>query len=50
MRRAAHTFLAKNKQMAGMAVGAIAMLAMAGPALSQKPREDEVFQLTTVYE
>ena len=49
MRRAVHTFLAKNKQMTGMAVGAIAMLAMAAPALSQETSgTDEVFQLTTV--
>ena len=30
MSRSAHTFLWKNKRMAGMAIGAIAMLAMAG--------------------
>jgi hypothetical protein len=38
------------KQMAGIAVGAIAMLAMAAPALSQETSgTDEAFQLTTVY-
>ena len=37
MSRSARTFLSKNKQMARMAIGAIAMLAMAGPAFSQKP-------------
>ena len=50
MSRSAHTFLAKNKQMTGMAVGAIAMLTVAGPALSQETSgTDEAFQLTTVY-
>ena len=50
MSRSAHTFLPKNKLVAGMAIGAIAMLAMAGPALSQETSgTDEVFQLTTVY-
>ena len=33
MSRSAHTFLPKNKLVAGMGIGAIAMLAMAGPAL-----------------
>ena len=48
MSRSPHTFLSKNKQMAGMALGAIAMLAMAVPALSQEaPQKDEVFKLTT---
>src|SRR6478672_7960073 len=37
-------------QMAGMTIGAIAMLAMAVPALSQETSgKDEAFQLTTVY-
>ena len=50
MSRSAHTFLPKNKLVAGMGIGAIAMLAMAVPALSQEaPGTDEVFQLTTVY-
>ena len=49
MSRSAHTFLPKNKLVAGMGIGAIAMLAMAGPALSQETSgTDEVFQLTTV--
>ena len=44
MSRSAHTFLPKNKLVAGMAIGAIAMLAMAAPALSQEgPKKDEVF-------
>ena len=50
MSRSAHTFLSKNKLMAGMAIGAIAMLAMAVPALTQPsegPKKDEVFTLTT---
>jgi hypothetical protein len=50
MSRSAHTFLPKNKLVAGMGIGAIAMLAMAGPALSQETSgTDEAFQLTTVY-
>jgi hypothetical protein len=50
MSRSAHTFLSKNKRVAGMAIGAIAMLAMAVPALSQETSgKDEAFQLTTVY-
>src|SRR5258708_1402275 len=37
-------------QMAGMTIGAIAMLAMAAPALSQETSgTDEAFQLTVVY-
>ena len=36
MSRSAHTFLPKNKLVAGMGIGAIAMLAMAGPALSRR--------------
>ena len=48
MIRSAHTLLWKNKRMAGMAIGAIAMVAMAVPALSQEgSRTDEVFTLTT---
>jgi hypothetical protein len=48
MSRSALTFLPKNKQVAGMAIGAIAMLAMAVPALAQEaPKFDEVFTLTT---
>jgi len=48
MTRSAHTFLSKNKQVAGMAIGAIAMLAMAVPALTQEaPKKDEVFNVTT---
>ena len=50
MSRSAHTFLPKNKLVAGMGIGAIAMLAMAGPALSQETSgTDEVFQLTSVF-
>ena len=46
MSRSAHTFLPKNKLVAGMGIGAIAMLAMAGPALSQETSgTDESFQL-----
>jgi hypothetical protein len=49
MSRSAHTFLSKNKQVAGMAVGAIAMLAVAVPALAQESSgKDEVFSLTTI--
>ena len=48
MSRSAHTFLPKNKLVAGLGIGAIAMLAMAGPALTQEtPKKDEVFRLTT---
>src|SRR5438094_9867155 len=48
MSKAPRTFLSKNRQMAGMAIGAFAMLAMAVPALSQEaPSKDEVFKLTT---
>ena len=50
MSRSAHRFLSKNKRVAGMAVGAIALLALAAPALSQETSgTDEAFQLTTVY-
>ena len=52
MSRSAHTFLPKNKLVAGMGIGAIAMLAMAGPALTDDnetdPKKDEVFKVTTV--
>ena len=34
MSRSAHTFLPKNKLVAGMGIGAIAMLAMAGRPLT----------------
>ena len=48
MSRSAHTFLPKNKLVAGLGIGAIAMLAVAGPALTQEaPQKDEVFRLTT---
>src|SRR5882757_8777032 len=48
-RRSSRTFSAKNKQMTGLATGAIAMLIMAAPALSQETSgTDEAFQLTTV--
>src|SRR5262245_44347204 len=47
MTRSAHTFLWKSKRVAGMAIGAIAMLAVAGPALAQATG-DEVFQVKTV--
>lgn len=50
-RRSPRTFSAKNNKMAGMAVGAIAMLAMAAPALTQEAAsKDEVFKLTTAIE
>ena len=50
MSRSAHTFLPKNKLVAGLGIGAIAMLAMAGPALSQETSgTDEAFQLTSVF-
>src|SRR5262245_31408090 len=53
MSRSAHRFLSKKKQVAGLAVGAIAMLAMAGPALTEEDdaeaiKKDEVFKVTTV--
>ena len=38
MSRSAHTFLPKNKLVAGMGIGAIAMLAMAGPALTDNEK------------
>ena len=41
MSRSAHTFLPKNKLVAGMGIGAIAMLAMAGPALSTRKGIEE---------
>jgi hypothetical protein len=53
----AHRFLSKNKLAAGVGIGAIAMLAVAVPALSQPEgpnkgdevfKKDEVFQVTTV--
>ena len=44
MSRSAHTFLPKNKLVAGMGIGAIAMLAMAGPASEPgRIEKDEVF-------
>jgi hypothetical protein len=47
MSRSAHAVLSK-KQIAGMAISAIAMLAMAVPALTaEAPSKDEVFELTT---
>src|SRR5262249_41826510 len=49
MSRSAHRFLSKKEQVAGMAVGAIAMLAMAVPALTQESSgKDEVFSLNTI--
>ena len=49
MSRPAHTFLPKNKLVA-VGIGAIAMLAMATPALSQETSgTDEAFQLSVVY-
>ena len=51
MSRSAHTFLPKNKLVAGMGIGAIAMLAMAGPALTDDnehenaSKKDEVFEV-----
>src|SRR5712692_6352000 len=48
-RRSPRTFLTKTRKMAGIAIGAIAMLAMAAPALTaEAPKKDEVFTLTTV--
>ena len=42
------TFLPKNEQIAGTAIGAFAMLAMAVPALAQEaPSKNEVFELKT---
>jgi hypothetical protein len=50
MSRSARRFLSKKQQVAGMALGAIALLAMAVPALGQETSgTDEAFQLTTVY-
>ena len=50
MSRSVHRLLSKNKAVAGMGIGAIAMLAMAVPALGQETSgTDEVFQLTTVF-
>jgi hypothetical protein len=50
MSTSAHRFLSKKEQVAGMAVGAIALLAVAVPALSQETSgTDEAFQLTVVY-
>src|SRR5262249_11820374 len=52
MMNRSHRFLSKKKQVAGMAVGAIAMLAMAAPALTDDnedgSKKDEVFKVTTV--
>src|SRR3981081_2683157 len=55
MVRLRHTFLSKNKPIAGMAIGAIAMLAVAVPALTEEGdaeafKKDEVFKLTTAIE
>src|SRR5262249_24466820 len=48
MSRSAHRFLSKKKQVTSVAVGAIALLAMAVPALTQEaPSKDEVFKVTT---
>jgi hypothetical protein len=48
MSMSAHRFVSKNKLAAGMGIGAIAMLAVAVPALSQEaPQKDEVFTLET---
>src|SRR5499427_741049 len=50
MSRSAHRFLSKNKRVAGMAVGAIAILALAGPALTDEDgnSSNELFKVTTV--
>jgi hypothetical protein len=54
MSRSVHRLLSKNKLVAGVGIGAIAMLAVAVPALSQPEgpgdnfKKDEVFQVTTV--
>jgi hypothetical protein len=43
-----HAFLSRKKQIAAMAIGGLAMLAMAAPALSQEaPSKNEVFKLKT---
>jgi hypothetical protein len=50
MSRSVHRLLSKNKAAVGVGIGAIAMLAMAVPALTQPsegPNKDEVFTLTT---
>src|SRR5262245_50109052 len=44
MSRSVRRFLSKNKRVAGMAIGAIAMLAVAGPALAQ---DTDAFKVTT---
>jgi len=52
MSRSVRRFLSKNKRVAGMAIGAIAMLAVAGPALTDDNQDgnssNEVFRVTTV--
>src|SRR5262245_20569887 len=54
MTRSVHRLLSKNKLATGVGIGAIAMLAVAVPALSQPEgpgdnfKKDEVFQVTTV--
>src|SRR5262249_51060317 len=54
MSRSVHRSLSKNKLATGVGIGAIAMLAVAVPALSQPEgpgdnfKKDEVFQVTTV--
>src|ERR1700709_2726177 len=53
MSRSPHTFLSKNRQIARVAITAIAMLAMAGPALtreddSEGSKKDEVFKVEAV--
>jgi hypothetical protein len=53
MSRSPHTFLSKNRQIARVAITAIAMLAMAGPALtreddSEGSKKDEVFEVKAV--
>jgi hypothetical protein len=50
MSRSPHRFLSKKKQVAGMTVGAIAVLALAGPALTDEDgnSSNELFKVTTV--
>jgi hypothetical protein len=48
MRATRSGFLSQSKKMAGIAIGAVALLAMTGPALSaEAPSKDEVLTLTT---
>jgi hypothetical protein len=47
-RRSPRSLLTKNKKMTGIAIGAVAILVMAAPALTaEAPKKDEVFKATT---